>query len=109
MPRIGLIAGNGRFPFLALEGARSLGYDVIVVAIAEEAARDLEDAARRGPRPATLHWVSLGELGRAIALLKRAGVDRAVMAGQVRHTRLYSPLVVPDEALVAALRRAAAG
>jgi DUF1009 family protein len=109
VPTIGIIAGNGRFPFLALEGARSLGYDVTVVAIAEEAARDLEEAARRGPRPAALHWVSLGELGRAIALLRRAGAERAVMAGQVRHTRLYSAAVMPDEALTAALRRAAAG
>ena len=71
--RWGLIAGNGRFPFLVLEGARSQGIEMAVIAIREEAAPELEQAAGR------LHWVSLGELSRTIELLREEGVTRAVM------------------------------
>src|SRR5256885_16831807 len=77
---LGLIAGNGRFPFLVLDAARGLGHDVTVVAIKEEAFPDLADAAARPPA-AALHWVSLGQLGKCISLLKEAGVTQAVMAG----------------------------
>lgn len=101
--RIGLIAGNGRFPFLALDAARSLGHDVTVVAIREETSPDLEAAAADG-RPAAFHWVSLGQLGRCIRILKEAGVTRALMAGQVKHTKLFSG-VVPDLTLLSVLRR----
>jgi DUF1009 family protein len=100
--RIGLIAGNGRFPFLALQGARSLGHDVTVVAVKEEAFPELESAARDAG--ADLHWVSLGHLGRCIKILKGAGVSRAVMAGQVRHTKIFSG-IIPDLTLLSVLTR----
>ena len=84
--RWGLIAGNGRFPFLVLEGARSQGIDMAVIALREEASPDLEKVAAR------LHWVSLGELSRTIELLHREGVTRAVMAGQVKHNKIFSSI-----------------
>src|SRR6476620_10391267 len=101
MSRIGLIAGNGRFPFLVLDAARGLGHDVTVVAIKEEAFPELSDAAARPPA-APLHWVSLGQLGKCIALLKGAGATRAVMAGQVKHTKLFAD-IVPDLTLLGVL------
>ena len=101
--RIGLIAGNGRFPFLALDAARSLGHDVTIVAIREEASPAMEAAAAAGPA-ADFHWVSLGQLGRCIDILKRANVTRALMAGQVKHTRIFSG-IVPDLTLLSVLRR----
>jgi DUF1009 family protein len=100
--RVGLIAGNGRFPFLALQGARSLGHDVTIVAVKEEAFPELEDAARRAQ--ADLHWVSLGHLGTCIRILKAAGVSRAVMAGQVKHVKIFSG-IVPDLTLLSVLTR----
>ena len=102
MSRIGLVAGNGRFPFLVLQGARALGHDVTVVAIREETFPDLEQAAR--DVQAELHWVSLGQLGRCIKLLKAAGVTRAVMAGQVKHAKIFSG-IVPDLTLLTVLTR----
>ena len=103
--RVGLIAGNGRFPFLVLDAARSLGHDVTVVAIREEADEGLQ-AAAAGPPAAAFHWVSLGQLGRCIELLTAAGISRAVMAGQVKHTKLFSG-VMPDRTLLAVLGRLA--
>lgn len=103
MPRIGLIAGNGRFPFLVLDAARRLGRDVTVVAVREEAFPELERAAADAGC-AELHWVSLGQLGRCIEILREAGVTEAVMAGQVKHTRLFSG-IVPDFTLLSALMR----
>lgn len=101
--RLGLIAGNGRFPFLALRAARRLGRRVTVVAIREET--DPRIAEEVGEDSAAdLHWVSLGQLGRCIRLLKDAGVTQAVMAGQVRHTKLFAG-VAPDLALLSVLRR----
>ena len=82
----GLIAGNGDFPFLVLEGARSRGIEMAVIAIKEEASPALERAAKR------LHWVSLGELSRTIELLHEEGVKRAVMAGQVKHNKIFSAI-----------------
>jgi DUF1009 family protein len=102
MPRIGLIAGNGRFPFLVLQGARSLGHDVTVVAVKEEAFPELEAAARQAG--ADLHWVSLGQLGKCIKILKGAGVTRAVMAGQVKHVKIFSG-IIPDLTLLSVLTR----
>ena len=102
MARIGIIAGNGRFPFLALHGARDLGHDVIVVAVKEEAFPDLEQEAHRAG--AAFHWVSLGQLGKCIKLLKSAGATRAVMAGQVRHVKIFSG-IVPDLTLLSVLTR----
>ena len=78
--RLGLIAGNGRFPFLVLEAARASGHDVTVIAIKEEAFPDLADAAASG-RPAAVHWISLGQLGKCISLLKEAGVSQAARRG----------------------------
>lgn len=101
--RLGLIAGNGRFPFLVLDAARGAGHDVTVIAIKEEAHPDLEDAAARPPR-AAIHRVSLGQLGRCISLLKDAGVTEAVMAGQVKHTKLFAD-IVPDMTLLSVLMR----
>ena len=101
--RIGLIAGNGRFPFLALDAARSLGHEVTVVAIREEADPEIEAAATTVPG-ADVHWVSLGQLGRCISTLKDAGVSRALMAGQVKHTKLFSG-VMPDLTLLSVLSR----
>ena len=101
--RIGLIAGNGRFPFLALDAARSLGHEVTVVAIREEADPEIEAAATSVPG-AEVHWVSLGQLGRCISTLKDAGVSRALMAGQVKHTKLFSG-VMPDLTLLSVLSR----
>src|SRR5688572_14256894 len=100
--RIGLIAGNGRFPFLALQGARSLGHDVTVVAVKEEAFPELEEAARDAG--ADLHWVSLGHLGKCIKILKAAGASQALMAGQVKHARIFSG-IVPDLTLLSVLTK----
>jgi UDP-2,3-diacylglucosamine hydrolase len=82
----GLIAGNGRFPFLVLEGARSQGIEMAVIALKEEASPELDKVAKR------LHWVSLGELSKAIALMQEEGVKRAVMAGQVKHNKIFSAI-----------------
>jgi UDP-2,3-diacylglucosamine hydrolase len=100
--RIGLIAGNGRFPFLALQGARGLGHDVTVVAVKEEAFPELEAAARAAG--ADLHWVSLGHLGKCIKILKQAGVRQALMAGQVKHAKIFSG-IIPDLTLLSVLTR----
>ena len=105
MMRVGLIAGNGRFPFLVLDAARNLGHDVTVIAIREETDKDLQ-AAAAGPPPAAFHWISLGQLGRCIELLTAAGISRAVMAGQVKHTKLFSG-VMPDRTLLSVLGRLA--
>src|ERR1700689_5810234 len=82
----GLIAGNGDFPFLVLEGARSRGIEMAVIAIREEASAELERVAKR------LHWVSLGDLSRTIELLHQGGVNHAVMAGQVKHNKIFSAI-----------------
>jgi DUF1009 family protein len=82
----GLIAGNGRFPFLVLEGARSQGIEMAVIALKEEASKELESSAKR------LHWVSLGELSKAIDLMHQEGVTQAVMAGQVKHNKIFSSI-----------------
>src|ERR1700756_4992379 len=82
----GLIAGNGRFPFLVLEGARSQGIDMAVIALREEASPELEKLAAR------LHWISLGELGKGLDLLHQEGVNKAVMAGQVKHNKIFSDI-----------------
>jgi len=82
----GLIAGSGRFPFLVLEAARSQGIEMAVIAIKEEADPGL---AKHGLR---LHWVSLGELSKTIELLHQEGVTKAVMAGQVKHNKIFSAI-----------------
>ena len=87
--KYGLIAGNGRFPFLVLEAAKSQGIRMAVVAIKEEAFPEIEQEA------GTVHWLSLGQLGKLIKTFKAEGVTRVVMAGQVRHKQLFSG-IVPD-------------
>jgi len=82
----GLIAGNGDFPFLVLEGGRSRGIEMAVLAIREEASPALERQAKR------FYWISLGELSRGIELLHREGVKHAVMAGQVKHNKIFSAI-----------------
>jgi len=81
-----LIAGNGQFPFLVLEAAREQGIEMAVIAIKEEASPELEKVATR------LHWVSLGELSRTLELLHDEGVTHAVMAGQVKHNKIFSSI-----------------
>src|SRR5262245_27508673 len=100
---IGLIAGNGTFPQLVLRAARALGHDVVIVAIKDEAFPEIERLASDlgGCR---IHWISLGQLGRCIAALKDAGVCQAVMAGQVKHVKLFSG-VMPDLTLLSVLTR----
>lgn len=85
--RLGLIAGNGRFPFLVLDAARAQGYEVVVAAIKEETFPEIE---ARGA--AAVHWLSLGELSRLIETFKREGVHRAIMAGQVKHKQIFSSI-----------------
>jgi DUF1009 family protein len=97
---LGLIAGNGRFPFLAAAGARRAGRRVVALAIREEAAPELEQAVDE------FHWVGLGQLGTAIELLRRAGAREAVMAGQVKHRQIFSG-IVPDLKLMGVLARLA--
>jgi DUF1009 family protein len=97
---LGLIAGNGRFPFLVAAAARRAGRRVVAVAIREEAAPELAAEVDE------IHWVGLGQLGRCIDALKGAGASEAVMAGQVKHRQIFSDLV-PDLKLVALLARLA--
>ncbi|OLE79482.1 MAG: hypothetical protein AUF76_16635 [Acidobacteria bacterium 13_1_20CM_2_65_9] len=101
--KLGLIAGNGRFPFLVLDAARGAGHDVTVIALKEETFPDLADVAARPPA-AAMHWISLGQLGTCISLLKDAGVTQAVMAGQVKHTKLFAD-IVPDMTFLGVLMR----
>ena len=103
--KIGLIAGNGRFPFLVLDAARALGHDVTIVAAQEEAFPELNDAAAR--HGSSIHWISLGQLGTCVNLLKHDGVTHAVMAGQVKHARIFSGGIVPDRLFLRALTQLA--
>jgi DUF1009 family protein len=100
--RLGLIAGNGRFPFLILDAARAQGHDVTVVGLKEETFKDLEAAAALAGVP--YHWISIGQLGTCIRLLKAAGASHAVMAGQVKHTKIFRD-IVPDAAFMKLLAR----
>jgi len=86
----GLIAGNGKFPFLVLEAARTQGYEVVVAAIKEETFPEIESKGA-----ASVHWLSLGELSKLIDTFKREGVTRAIMAGQVKHKQIFSA-IKPD-------------
>ncbi len=100
---LGLIAGNGRFPFLVLEAARAAGHQVTIIALKEEAFPELEAEAAKAPA-AVVHRVSLGKLGTWVGLLERAGATHALMAGQVKHTRLFSD-IVPDLTALSLLTR----
>ena len=87
MESIGLIAGNGKFPFLVLDAARAQGYEVVVAAIKEETFPEIESQGAR-----SVHWLSLGELSKLIETFHREGVKRAVMAGQVKHKQIFSSI-----------------
>jgi len=89
---LGLIAGNGQFPFLLLDAARALGLRVVVAAIKEETSPEMNERAAREPEGVSVHWLSLGELSRLIEMFKREGVTRAVMAGQVKHKQIFSSI-----------------
>ncbi len=85
--KLGLIAGNGKFPFLVLDAARAQGYEVVVAAIREEAFPEIESHGA-----SAVHWLSLGELSKLIETFQREGVRRAIMAGQVRHKQIFSAI-----------------
>lgn len=87
--KYGLIAGNGQFPFLVVEGARRAGADLTVIAIKEETDKRIEDVAD------SVKWVGIGQLGKMIAHLKSNGVTKAIMAGQVKHVQIFSG-ALPD-------------
>jgi len=89
--RLGLIAGNGRFPFLLLDAARAQGVSVVVAAITEETEPEMDARAANDPG-IRVHWLSLGELSRLIETFHREGVTQAVMAGQVRHKQIFSSI-----------------
>jgi UDP-2,3-diacylglucosamine hydrolase len=85
--KLGLIAGNGKFPLLVLDAARAAGYEVVVAAIKEEAFPEVENHGA-----ASVHWLSLGELSKLIETFQREGVRRAIMAGQVKHKQIFSAI-----------------
>jgi len=89
--RLGLIAGNGRFPFLLLDAARAHGLQVVVAAIKEETDPEMDARAAADPG-VRVHWMSLGELSRLIDTFRAEGVTRAVMAGQVKHKQIFSSI-----------------
>ena len=91
MEKLGLIAGNGRFPFLLLDAARAHGLRVVVAAIKEETDAEMDARAAADP-DVRVHWLSLGELSRLIETFKAEGVKRAVMAGQVKHKQIFSSI-----------------
>src|ERR1700689_846803 len=93
MKRYGMIAGNGRFPVLALEAARKAGIEVVAIGIKEEASREIEPLAAR------CYWISLGELSRLIEILKSEGIVEVMMTGQVKHAKIFSA-IRPDWRLV---------
>jgi DUF1009 family protein len=89
--KLGLIAGNGRFPFLLLDAARAQGHEVVVAAIREETDAEMDHRATADPG-ITVHWLSLGELSRLIETFRQEDVHRAVMAGQVKHKQIFSSI-----------------
>src|SRR5271168_5371599 len=86
MSRYGMLAGNGRFPLLALETARKLGDEVVAIGIREEAPPEIEQLAAR------CYWISLGELSRLIEILKEEGITEVILAGQVKHVSIFSTI-----------------
>jgi hypothetical protein len=89
--KLGLIAGNGRFPFLLLDAARAQGLSVVVAAIREETDTEIDRRAAEDSG-ITVHWLSLGELSRLIEAFHAEGVSKAVMAGQVKHKQIFSSI-----------------
>ena len=84
--RYGMIAGNGRFPLLALESARQLGYEIVVIALQEEASKEVEALAAR------CYWISIGQLGKLIEICKQEGITEVMMCGQVKHAKIFSSI-----------------
>jgi DUF1009 family protein len=99
--KYGLIAGNGRFPFLVLEGAERHGIHPVVAAIKEETEPEIERVASR------VEWVGVGQLGRLIRFFKEEGVTHAIMAGQVKHHQIFRLNALPDLRMVRMLARLA--
>jgi DUF1009 family protein len=97
--KYGLIAGNGRFPFLVLQGARDSGVEMVVAAIKEETAPEIESVGAR------VEWLSVGQLGRLIRFFKREQVTHAIMAGQVKHHQIFRLNALPDLRMVRLLTR----
>jgi DUF1009 family protein len=97
--KVGLIAGNGRFPFLVLEGARREGVELAVAAIKEETDPAIDNVAR------SIEWISVGHLGKLIKFFKREGVSRAIMAGQVKHVQIFKLNALPDLRMARMLAR----
>jgi DUF1009 family protein len=95
-PRLGVIAGNGRFPFLVLEATREQGIDAVVFAIREEASPKLSQETR------SIYWLSLGEIGRLMDLLEQERIEKVVLAGQVKHVQLFSTIEA-DHVMIDAL------
>jgi len=91
--RYGMIAGNGRFPLLALESARQLGYEIVVIALQEEASKEIEALAAR------CYWVSIGQLGKLIEICQKESISEVMMCGQVKHAKIFSS-IRPDWRLV---------
>jgi DUF1009 family protein len=91
--KYGLIAGNGQFPFLVLQSARSQGIDMVVAAIKEETFPEIESLGY------PVHWLGLGQLGKLVSLFKEAGVSKAIMAGQVKHIQIFSSSL-PDLTMI---------
>src|SRR5207245_3408710 len=91
--KLGLIAGNGRFPFLVLDAARGAGHDVTVIALKEETFPDLADLASRAPA-AAFHWISIGGLGQCISLINAAGVSQYCMVGKVQQAQMLTSRIV---------------
>jgi len=89
---LGLIAGNGRFPFLLLDAARAHGLRVVVAAIREETDPEMDERAQLDPTGVRVHWMSLGELSKLIETFQSEGVTQAVMAGQVKHKQIFSSI-----------------
>jgi DUF1009 family protein len=101
--KLGLIAGNGRFPFLVLDAAVAQGHAVTVIAAKEETFTELNDAAARHRVP--IHWISLGQLGACIKLLREAGATHVVMAGQVKHVKIFAGGIKPDLMLMSTIAK----
>jgi UDP-2,3-diacylglucosamine hydrolase len=91
--KVGLIAGNGRFPFLVLQSARQQGIDIVVAAIKEETSPDIESCGF------PVHWLGLGELGKLIRTFRKADVRKAIMAGQVKHVQIFGS-AFPDLTMI---------
>ncbi|NBO64417.1 MAG: LpxI family protein, partial [Acidobacteria bacterium] len=102
--KCGLIAGNGRFPILVLEGARTAGVEMVVAAIREEADPGLAGLALKVDT-LKVEWISVGHLGKLIAFFKKEGVEQVIMAGQVKHVQIFRLSALPDLRMARMLAR----